>query len=31
MRYLCMICYEQKALDHFSRSEFDALVSESLA
>jgi hypothetical protein len=31
MRYLCMICYEQKALDNLSRSEFDALVVEALA
>jgi len=26
-----MVCYEQKALDNLSRSEFDALVAESLA
>jgi hypothetical protein len=31
MRYLCMISYEQKTLDNFSKSEFNALVSESLA
>lgn len=31
MRYLCMISYEQKALDSLSRPEFDALVAESLA
>jgi len=31
MRYLCMICYEQKRLDSLSRPEFDALVAESLA
>jgi hypothetical protein len=31
MRYLCMICYEQKALDSLSKSEFDALVAEALA
>ena len=31
MRYLCMICYVQKALDRLSKPEFDALVAESLA
>lgn len=31
MRYLCMICYEQKTLDSLSRAEFDALVAEALA
>lgn len=31
MRYLCMICYEQKTLDSFSQPEFDVLVAESLA
>ncbi len=31
MRYLCMVCYEQKTLDDLSKSEFDALVVESLA
>jgi hypothetical protein len=31
MRYLCMICYEQKALDSLSKPEFDALVAEALA
>ena len=31
MRYLCMVCYEQKTLDNLSESEFDALVAESLA
>ena len=31
MRYLCMVCYEQKTLDNLSRSEFDALVVEALA
>jgi hypothetical protein len=30
MRYLCMVCYEQKSLDNLSKSEFDALVAESL-
>ena len=31
MRYLCMVCYEQKALDDLSKPEFDALVTEALA
>jgi hypothetical protein len=31
MRYLCMVCYEQKTLDKLSKSDFDALVAESLA
>ncbi len=31
MRYLCMICYEQKTLDNLSQPDFDALVAESLA
>ena len=31
MRYLCMVCYEQKVLDSLSKPEFDALVAESLA
>ena len=31
MRYLCMVCYEQKALDGLSKPEFDELVAESLA
>jgi hypothetical protein len=31
MRYLCMVCHEQKALDSLSKPEFDALVAESLA
>ena len=31
MRYLCMVCYEQKALDDLSQPEFDALVAEALA
>jgi hypothetical protein len=31
MRYLCMICYEQKTLDDLSQPDFDALVAESLA
>jgi hypothetical protein len=31
MRYLCMVSYEQKALDRLSKPEFDALVAESLA
>lgn len=31
MRYLCMISYEQKTLDNFSKPEFDALVTEALA
>jgi hypothetical protein len=31
MRFLCMVCYEQKVLDSLSRPEFDALVAEALA
>ena len=31
MRYIGMICYEQKTLDELSKSEFDVLVVESLA
>ncbi len=31
MRFLCMVCYEQRALDSLSKPEFDALVAESLA
>jgi hypothetical protein len=31
MRYLCMVCYEQKTLDNLSKPEFDALVGEALA
>jgi hypothetical protein len=31
MRYLCMVCYEQKALDSLSKAELDTLVAESLA
>jgi hypothetical protein len=31
MRYLCMVCLEQKTLDNLPKSEFDALVAESLA
>ena len=31
MRYLCMVCYEQKTLDSLSKPEFDALVAEALA
>ncbi|MGO9470236.1 MAG: YciI family protein [Isosphaeraceae bacterium] len=31
MRYLCMVCYDQKTLDKLSKPEFDALVAESLA
>jgi hypothetical protein len=31
MRYLCMICYEQKTLDNLSTPEFDALVAQALA
>ena len=31
MRYLCMVCYEQKALDNLSKPEYDALVAEALA
>ena len=31
MRYLCMICYEQKTLDELSRAELDALVAEAHA
>jgi hypothetical protein len=31
MRFLCMVCYEQKALDNLSKAEFDALVAEALA
>jgi hypothetical protein len=31
MRYLCMVCYEQKALDSLSKPELDALAAESLA
>ena len=31
MRYLCMVCLEQKTLDKLPKSEFDALVAESLA
>jgi hypothetical protein len=31
MRYLCMVCYDQKTLDNLSKPEFDALVGESLA
>jgi hypothetical protein len=31
MRYLCMVCYEQKTLDNLSKSDFDALVAEALA
>jgi hypothetical protein len=31
MRYLCMVCYEQKTLDSLSKREFDTLVAESLA
>ena len=31
MRYLCMVCYEQKTLDNLSQPEFDALVAEALA
>jgi hypothetical protein len=31
MRYLCMVCYEQKTLDSLSQPEFDALVVEALA
>jgi hypothetical protein len=30
MRYLCMVCYEQQTLDDLSKTEFDALVAESL-
>jgi hypothetical protein len=31
MRYLCMVCYDQKTLDDLSRPEFDTLVDDSLA
>ena len=31
MRYLCMVCFEQKTLDSLSKPEFDALVAEALA
>jgi hypothetical protein len=31
MRYLCMVCYDQKTLDNLSKPEFDGLVAESLA
>ena len=31
MRYLCMVCYEQKTLDSLPKPEFDALVAEALA
>jgi hypothetical protein len=31
MRYLCMVCYEQKTLDSLSKPEFDSLVAEALA
>jgi hypothetical protein len=31
MRYLCMVCYEQKVLDGLSKPEFDALEAEALA
>jgi hypothetical protein len=31
MRYLCMICYDQKTLDNLSRPEFDTLVDDALA
>jgi hypothetical protein len=31
MRFLCMVCYEQKVLDSLSSREFDALVAEALA
>lgn len=31
MRYLCMVCYEQQALDRLTKPEFDALVADALA
>jgi len=31
MKYLCMIFYDEKKLDAFSRVEADALIAESLA
>jgi hypothetical protein len=31
MRYLCLICFEEKKLDALSKSERDALADESLA
>ncbi len=31
MRYLCMVCHEQKTLNSLSEREFNALVVESLA
>jgi hypothetical protein len=30
MRYLCMVCYEQKTLDSLTKTEFNELVAESL-
>ena len=29
MRYLCMVCYEQKALDDLSKPEFDCARDRS--
>jgi len=31
MKYLCLVYYDEKKLDALSKSEFDALVAESLA
>jgi hypothetical protein len=31
MKYLCLICYEEKQLDALSRNELDALVKEMVA
>lgn len=31
MRYLCLVYYDEKTLNALSKSEFDALVTESLA
>jgi len=31
MKYLCMVFYDEKALDALTKSEYDALVAEALA
>ncbi len=31
MKYLCLVCIEEKKLDAMSKSEWDALVGEALA